>query len=123
MSILTMSRKDFLSLPQAKWDEKVICDSLVIISTRTKHNSGYGCMSFAAVLKGEAFKLISGISDVLCIEGLSTYLSNKSDAYWKIDCLPKSRLLHIWPGHYYHIKCGPALSSFEIFSIPKTKGE
>jgi hypothetical protein len=120
MKIDDMTREDFGKLPHRKWDETITCESIVILPTRRKHDSGYRCLDFVAVVKNEAVCLLSGVSDVIHIDGIGGYgyefPSLVPPSGWSIYCLPKSGLLRIWPMSQ-KIICGVALSSFEVFSI------
>ena len=124
-----MTRKEFDALPSREWNEDVEgVRSLVILPGRAKdmHDSGYRCMDFVAVNKdGEALCRLSGCSDVVHIEGIGGYGNKWLEQYgtvpkkippvaWSIDCLPKSGLLQLFARE--GITCGPAFSSFEVFS-------
>lgn len=71
-------------------------NSIVIIPTKEKHDSGFMCMDFVAV--DDNFKpmyRLSGCSDVLhidCLSEIRNYLDGISNMsypkQWKIDCLP-----------------------------------
>lgn len=124
MNIQEMTRKQFEVVPHRKtWDERVTCNSIVILPTRRKHESGYRVMDFVAVQNGEPICLLSGSSDILHIDGIGGWgqWSGKipdliKTGGWSIDCLPKSGLLQMWSSRYRNIICGPALSSMEIFA-------
>lgn len=128
--VTKMTREEFKALPRRKWDEESICSSLVILPTDRMHDSGYWCMEFVAVdEKGEPMYLVSGGSDVVHLDGIGGYGDRWLEKYgtapssitpsgWSIDCLPGSGLLRIWPSSN-RIRLGPALSSFEIFAVPK----
>ena len=134
MKVNEMTKKDFEALPQRNWDENIgEFTSIVIIPGNGRkedlHDSGYRCMDFAAVREGEAICRLSGCSDVVHVDGIGGYGDNWVKKYeripdtippsgWSIDCLPKSGLLQMWPssGRMY---TGLALSSFEIFALPR----
>ena len=124
-----MTRKEFELLPHRKWDEEIICNSLIILPGRAKdkHDSGYRSMDFVAVINSKPKCLLSGCSDVIHIDGIAGLGDNWVNKYggvpklippsgWSIDCLPKSGLLRMWPSSG-KIKCAPALSSFEIYAL------
>ncbi len=128
--IKTMTRQDFKKLPYAKWDEEIICDSLIILPSRSLHDSGYRCLSFVVVKDGKPLCLISGGSDVIHIEGIGGFGDRWLEKYnecpdlvppteWGVDCLAKSGLLRLFCRG--KIKCGLALSSFEIFQVKEEK--
>lgn len=121
-----MSRKEFEKLPHRKWNEIIICDSIIVLSTRRIHESNYRCMDFVAVKDNKPVCLLSGCSDVIHVDGIGGYGDNWREKYktiprfippsgWSIDCLKKSGLFRMWPSSN-KIKCGYALSSFEIFA-------
>jgi len=127
MNIHEMTREDFETLPHRRWDETTECHSLVILPTKDLHTSGCRCMDFAAVVGDEAKCLLSGCSDIICIDGIGGFGKDWVERYsdipeavppagWTIDCLPKSGLLRIRPASG-RMTCGPALSTFEIFSV------
>ncbi len=130
MNINIMTRKDFEALPHRDWDKPLTFDSLIILPMRDMHDSGYRCMDFVAVRNDEPLCLLAGSSDVIHIDGIGGYGLNWLERYgtvpsqippsnWSIDCLPKSGLLRIFPGSG-KMTCGGALSSFEIFALPKS---
>ena len=134
MKINDMKRKDFEALPQKKWDEDIgVFNSIVILPGKANdlHDSGYRCMDFVAVKDGNAICRLSGCSDVIHVDGIGGYGDNWFEKYgrppqsippsgWSIDCLAKSGLLHMWPNSH-EMCCGLALSSFEIYAMPKRK--
>lgn len=129
--ITKMNRKDFENLPlRTDWNTEVLCDSLVILPTRRKHDSGYMCMDFVAVRKNEAICRVSGCSDVIHFNGIGGYGENWLEKYntvpkeipvidWNVDCLPCG-LLRVF-SHSYDLKCGAALSSFDLYAVKKEK--
>ena len=131
MNIRRMAREDFEALPHRGWDETIECHSLVILPMKDIHISGYRCMDFVAVVEGEAKCRLSGCSDTIHIDGIGGFGKDWIErcsgipeavppAGWTIDCLPKSGLLRIRPASG-RMTCGPALSSFEIFSVRRKR--
>jgi hypothetical protein len=107
--------------------------ALVILPTRSKHDSGYRCMDFVAVTKDGPICRLSGCSDVIHVDGIGGYGLNWLETYgkcpnlvppsgWSIDCLPKSGLLRMWPSSR-EMQCDGAYSSFEVFSVPRDKSK
>jgi hypothetical protein len=128
--ITKMTKKEFESLPVRKWGEEIsLCDSLVILPTNHKHDSGYMTMDFVACNENRPICRLSGCSDVLHIDGIGGYGEREEGKFfpdmikpraWSIDCLPKSKLLRLFSAHG-KIRCGLALSSFEIYSVDGAK--
>jgi len=123
-SIMDWTVREFKKLPKREhFNTPVECDSLVILPTRRKHDSGWLAMDFIAVNEGIPICRCSGCSDVLNIGGIGGYNFSFPDKFvrvrgWQIDCLPKSRLLRI--SCNYKLTLGPALSNFEVFSTEKS---
>lgn len=123
-----MTRKEFEELPSREdWSEDVYADCLVILPKRRLHDSGYRCLDYVAVSKERMIR-VAGCSDVMHIDGIGGFGDDWMNKYgtcpkavhpigWSVDCLKVSGLLRIF-AHAYKIKCGPALSSFEMFAIP-----
>jgi len=128
MNVNDMTRKEFDALPwRQEFDSELICDNLVILPLKTRHDSGYRCMDFVACNGDEPVCRVAGGSDVLHIDGIGgmgnwnpriEYPRTVPTKAWSIDCLPKSGLLRLIVGHAFKIKCGMALSSFEAYGVP-----
>lgn len=121
MNILKMSKKDFLDVPKREsFDAKVeLFNSLVVIPTRRKHDSGFMCMDFVAVNgKDEPICRLSGCSDVIHLDGIGGYgkyvagVKSRPIEAWSIDCIPCGYLRIFCNGW---IEAGSATSSFEIY--------
>lgn len=122
MKITEMKKTDFNSVPERKhWSDKVeLFNSLVIIPTMRKHDSGYMCMDFCAVnVNDEPICLLSGCSDVLHVDGIGGYgefngeiAKSRPIEAWSIDCLPCGYLRIFCNGW---IEAGHSVSDFEIF--------
>jgi len=94
------------------------------------HDSGYRRMDFVAVKDGEPVCRLAGGSDMLHIEGIGglgyRWLEKHGGcppflvppAGWSIVCLPKSGLLRMFSRNDNMI-CGSALSSFQIYALPR----
>jgi hypothetical protein len=123
-----MKKKDFQELRvRDRFDEDIgEFDSLVILPTRKKHDSGWMCMDFVACKDSEPICRLSGCSDVLNIDGIGGYgpyygSINKSvvPKGWSIDCLPCG-YLRLWSNHT--LKVGVAVSNFELLGVsPRNK--
>lgn len=125
------TRKEFEALPRADWKNEIgEVDSLIILPTRRKHDSGYRCMEFATIQKGKPTYIVGGCSDVIHLAGIGgqnigvhnfdeMLLDERIRTHtcprvsWSIDCLPVSGLLRLFCDRYLYI--GRSLSSFEVF--------
>jgi hypothetical protein len=114
-NIEEMTRKEFEELPLRGWDEDIgKFDSLIILPTKRKHDSGFGAMDFVACKGTLPICRLSGCSDVIHLGGMLNR-EHLSDYSWSIDCIYKSKLLRIFY-HRHELSVGPAISSFEVFA-------
>jgi hypothetical protein len=129
MNINKMKRSEFEALPHRKWNQEVVCNSLIILPLRRMHDSGYRCMDFVAIVGENPVCLLSGCSDVIHLDGVGGYGYKWMEKYnavpnsilpsgWSVDCLAKSGLFRIWPSSG-KILCASSLSSFEIYALDK----
>ena len=109
-----MTRQEFCRLPHRKWDEEIICDSLIILpasfdwfgllkyhirsliakifhleappiySIGHLHDSGFRCMDFVAVKDDKPICLLSGCSDVMHINGIGGFGHNWLEKYDRV---------------------------------------
>ena len=127
---------EFRALPKRKFGADIgNFDSLVILPTRRKHDSGYRCMEFVAVKGEQPVCRMGGGSDVIHLLGIDgSNVKNPStnnewlhrtrnnvsfNAQLRIDCLPCG-LLRIFCKH--NLIAGMDLSSFELY-VDETKAE
>lgn len=119
-----MTRKEFLAVPsRANWRETVECDSIVLIPTRQKHESGYRKIIAVACKGGYPLCRVTSVSDRLDLVGYD-YLTTDRMAplksvveSWRIDCLPKSNLFNIWTRRT--LRVGADGSSIDIEGFPQ----
>lgn len=118
--------EELLDVPNMDWDEtRDDFDSIIIIPTDQKHDSGFRCMEFVGCIGHKPIARMSGCSDVVHINGIGGY--GKSKKYnqlipatgWSIDCLNTSGLLRLFVDPETKIENSAALSSFEVFAIKK----
>ena len=122
MNIMEMTKEDFERVEQAEYGKEYKFESLVIIPTGYKHESGFVCMKYVAVNNvSEPICWFAGGSDVLHIDGIGGYGGKRSgwkpiDSVppkgWVIDCLPCGYLRLFGPKYLYADSFG--LSDFEV---------
>jgi hypothetical protein len=128
-NITTMTLAEFRLIPQReRFDEKITCDSLVILPTPRMHDSGYRCIQVVAVEQTHPLCSVAGGSDVICLDGIGglgrntsreiTLFSQAISGGWQIDCLPKSGLFRLCVSGR-KIRIGMALSSLEIYKTER----
>lgn len=113
------SRKELLSLPSRAWDKHSIYDSVLIMSTRKKHESGWAAMAIIGVNKGAPIEIATQCSDDIEWKAPIPIIVGKNSGreftigQFRMDCLFKSSALHAW-GHEIKFKVGNSLSSIDI---------
>ena len=121
--IMDWTVREFKKLPMRKhFDTPIECESLIILPSKRKHDSGWRIMYFVAVKDGKPICICSGCSDVLDIDGiggvgLHSQMKQVKPRAWKIDCLPKSGLLRLSCNN--KMQLGPSLSNFQVFATDK----
>lgn len=120
------TKRQLKAVRMRDWDEDIgEFDSLIILPTKHKHDSGYACMDFVAVKDNKPLALLSGCSDVIHIDGIGGFGYKWLEKYnkcpdaikpigWNIDCLAKSGLLRIFTDK--PMRVGNVLSSFQIYA-------
>lgn len=112
------TRKELLSLPKREWCTKSIYDSVLLLSTRKRHDSGWAMMFVIGVNHGEPIEIASSHSDdVGWILGSGINGSYKTSPI-RIDCPLVSGAIQVW-SRYGRFQVGEALSSITIELIPE----
>lgn len=103
-------------------------NAVVIVPMPDIHDSGYRCMKFILMNRGEVVGCVSGWSDVLHINGIGGYGLNWEETMktgmtkvvdWSIDCLPESGCLRLFCARGTQCKLPPFVGSdLEVFVEP-----
>lgn len=110
-------RDELLKLPTRKWDEYSEYDSLLLLSTRRKHDSGWAMMAIIGVKDGQPVEIASSSCDDIewqfppmdvIVVGKTFYVGQM-----RMDCALKSGALHAW-AHKAKFRVGMALSSVTV---------
>lgn len=109
--MMNRSRKDFLSLPERKWDLVTQYDSILIVSTGKKHDSGWHLMAIIGCKKQKPIEIAAYCDDINWL-----IKTNRM----RTDMPYKSRLTHIW-GNRLIFEVGISLSSTDITVKEQTK--
>lgn len=97
------SRKDLLSLPERAWGDISQYDSVLILGTRRKHDSGWGIMAIIGVIDHVPVEIACQCCDDIAWSG----------SMFRTDCAFRSGALHAWRrGSKFVV--GYATSSIEI---------
>lgn len=116
--ILKMTKRELLALPDRQWGQQGVYDSLLVVSTGRKHDSGWACIAIIGVNDNKPVEVATRCSDD--IEWV--YPSPRCYDHCKIgqvrtDCSTKSGALHFWTRNgKFHVGC--ALSSITVELVP-----
>jgi hypothetical protein len=90
------SRKELLSLPIRKWDHARLnmnFDSILMLPTDKKHDSGWRCMAVIGINKDQLTLLSTCSDDINWHIPAPSYLGEIS---LRCDCCFKNRAMHYW---------------------------
>ena len=132
--IADWTREEFEALPfRERWDSAdAPWDQLVLLPGNDLHDSGWRNMDVVGVRNGVPICRLAGGSDVINFEGIGGrrllrqlrelprvgHVDPDHEPQWQIDCLPVSGLLRLW-NDAGAVLVGHAISSLEIFGVPK----
>ena len=112
------TRKELLSLPKREGRTKSVYDSILLLSTRKRHASGWAMMFVIGVNNGEPVEIASSHSDdVEWVLGSDTNGSYKTNRI-RVDCPLASGAIQVW-SLYRRFQVREALSSLAIELIPE----
>ena len=116
MDLNSWSYKELMALPVRRWDEEKEYESLLLISTRKKHDSGWAVMAIIGVRNGQPEEIAAACCDD--IEWKLPPMNTGGVSQWDIgqfrtDCALRSGALHVWQS-YAKFRVGKALSSTTI---------
>ncbi len=99
-----IKRADLKALPRRKWDEISTYDSLLIVPSGKKHDSGYGWIEIVGC-KDQA-----PIEVAACCDDICWHVQGGKYAM-RTDMLFPSNLVHVWGAKF---EVGRSLSSTDI---------
>lgn len=115
-SLNQWGRDELLKLPTRAWDADSEYDSLLLLSTRHKHDSGWAIMAIVGVRDGQPVEIACACCDdiewklpPMVTVGGGVY----SIGQMRMDCAMRSGALHAW-ARKARFRVGAALSSTEV---------
>lgn len=116
-----ISRKALLALPIRKWDQVSEYDSLYIVPTGKKHDSGYSIMAIVGRV-GDKAHIAAHCDDIGWTmpkeHPYGSILPHRNKMIMRTDCLFPSGIIHMWASgeHYFkgRFRVGASLSSTDV---------
>lgn len=117
---MNYTRKELLALPKRDWDTETIYDSIAVVPTGKKHDSGYAQIAIVGfdVDSKKPVEVAAYCDDIgYCFpEGVSVQPYNL--AVLRTDMFYPSGIAHVWSWDYV-FKVGESLSSTDVHLMPK----
>lgn len=113
---MTIKRKELLALPVRAWPDESTYDSLYLVPSGRKHESGYMCVAIVGIRDHKPVEIAAFPDDI-------EWKMPQDTSYWgdmRMDCEYPSGILHPW-SHRYAFKVGRALSSTTITLVKRQK--
>jgi len=118
-SINQWGRTELLNLPRRKWDKESEYSSLLLLSTRRKHDSGWAMIAIIGVRDGVPVEIACDCCDHIAwkLPPMRTVRGGPFFFYptekMNMDCALRSGALHAWADKT-KFRVGPALSSIDV---------
>lgn len=115
-SLNIWGRDELLKLPMREWKMDSEYDSVLLLSTRRKHESGWAMMAIIGVRKGQPVEIACSCCDDIewKLPPMITVGGGEfSIGQMRMDCAIRSGALHAW-ARGAKFRVGAALSSTEI---------
>lgn len=109
---MAIKRKELLALPERGWREESIYDSLYLVPSGRKHDSGYMCVAIVGVRDYKPVEIAAYPDDIEWIVPATDRMD------FRMDCEYPSGILHPW-SYNHKFKVGSALSSTTVTLIKK----
>ena len=113
-----MNKKEMLKLPTRVWgQDKTTYDSIYVIPSGKKHDSGYAWMYIVGIINNEAVEIAGGCDDINWKIDPCTVFGNEENSYkipnMRTDMLYQGGIIHFW-GNNLKFVVGCSLSSTDI---------
>jgi len=93
MGIEEYTKRELLKLKERDWQQKSIYDSIVIVPTRTKHDSGFTLMAIIGIRNGKPIEIAAHCDDVNWYIPSGVY---PGEMILRTDCYYPHNIIHFW---------------------------
>lgn len=124
-------RKELLALPQRGWNTASEYDSLLLVPTAEKHDSGFTIIAIVGVAKGIPVEIAATCDDICWSFPTSHPYDRMTPGLHRMvmrtDCLWPSGIMHVWASgeHYFkgRFRVGASLSSVDVTLLVEPVGD
>jgi len=110
---MSISRKDIANLPERAWAAEGIYDSILVVPSGKKHDSGFALMKIIGMNNLVPIEIAAWCDDICWkFPALMNEYGLRNDMFYP------SNIIHFW-SNMYRFKVGRSLSSTDIFLIKK----
>jgi hypothetical protein len=120
MSLKVYKRKDLLSLPQRPWNQTSIYDSVLLVPTGKKHDSGFSLIAVVGIRDYEPIEIAAFCDDVNWYIDAMIVCGTYTMPNLRTDMLYPSGIAHVWCRKKSFV-VKESLSSTDIHVIQKVK--
>jgi len=121
MSLNEISRAELLALPTRNWQSSSNYDSIMLLHSRRKHDSGWGIIYVIGVNKGKPVEIAAAPDDIEWVSPAPYVCAGRPYGQMRMDCCFRSGAMHAWQyDHKFFV--GSALSSTRIDIKPVEAG-
>lgn len=119
-SLNQWSRKELLSLPVRAWDKCSSYDTVLVISTRKKHDSGFAMMAIIGVNDGVPVEIAgNGCDDIEWVLPDAKQLGTCKIGQFRTDCMLKSGAIQAWSrGYRFDVSHSLSSMTIELIKAP-----
>lgn len=126
-----VTRYELLALPHRGWNLSSNYDSILLVPTGEKHDSGFGILAIAGIREGKPVEIAATCDDI-CWSFPKEHPYDRMTPglhrmVMRTDCLWPSRIIHVWASgeHYFRgrFRVGASLSSTDVTLFVEPLGD
>ncbi len=123
-SLNQWSHAELMALPHRQWDMNSSYDSVLIVSTRKKHDSGWAMMAIIGIRKNQPIEIAAGHCDDIewKLPPAITFGTNAeyTIGQMRMDCAIRSGAVHAWSDRaVFTVGCSLSSVDIEVTFKPK----
>ncbi len=116
---MNYTRKELLALPERDWDKETIYDSIAVVPSGKKHDSGYAEIVIVGfdIDSKKPVEIASYCDDINYCFPEGVHVEPHDKTVLRTDMFYPSGITHVW-SRDYDFRVGSSLSSTAIYIVP-----